>query len=81
MWLPQLPNMTAGSRSLCASSQLCTDLSAAPKVLGVGDLHLERNQTMDSTLTPTDSRWLPPPRMMPRRGETSPKSRPQATET
>jgi predicted DNA-binding transcriptional regulator YafY len=32
-----------------------------------------------STRTATDSRWLPPPRMMPRSGETSPKSRPQAT--
>src|SRR3569833_1326311 len=40
-----------------------------------------QNQTIVSTLTPTERRWLPPPSMIPRNGETSPKSRPQSTET
>src|SRR5580698_387395 len=34
-----------------------------------------------STVTLTDSLWPPPPRMIPRNGETSPKSRPHATAT
>src|ERR1700733_8038032 len=34
-----------------------------------------------STVTLTDSLCLPPPRMIPRNGETSPKSRPHATAT